>query len=138
MSRPAIVLIGWGVWLGALAALQAVFAPKLIQISIPVVSSAACIAAGLALWAAGARRGERERPRLIADDSLATVTLVVGLALALLGAGFGLWLILIGAGIAMLGLGGLVREQLARARMLRADARTRRADARALRQEGPR
>lgn len=123
VSRAAIVLIGWGLWLGVLAAVQAAFAPKLIQISIPVVSSAVCVIAGLALWAAGLRRGEREHPRLIADDSLATVTLVVGLALALLGAGFGLWLILIGAGIAALGLGGVVREQRARARIWRREGR---------------
>lgn len=121
--RAALVLIGWGLWLGALTAVQAVFAPKLIQISIPIVASATCVAAGLALWAAGSRRGERERPRLIADDSLATVTLVLGLALALLGAGFGLWLILIGAGIATLGLGGVLREQRARARTLRREGR---------------
>jgi hypothetical protein len=43
-------------------------------------------------------------------------TLIAGLALVLLGAGFGLWLILIGAGVSALGLGGLVREALARRR----------------------
>ena len=75
--------------------------------------------AGLALWALDARRAQDERPRLVTDGSLATVTLIVGLAAALLGAGFGLWLILIGAGITALGLGGVVREQRARTRTLR-------------------
>jgi hypothetical protein len=119
MRRAAVVLLVWGGWLGVLTALQAVFAPKLIQFSIPAVASAACLAAGLAVWALDARQGEDERPRLITDSSLATVTLIAGLAVALLGAGFGLWLILIGAGIAAFGLGGVVREQHARTRTLR-------------------
>jgi hypothetical protein len=119
MRRAAVVLLAWGLWLGALTALQAAFAPKPIQFSIPAVASAACVTAGLVAWALDARQGQDERPRPIADGSVATVALVVGLAVALLGAGFGLWLILIGAGIVALGLGGLVREQRARARALR-------------------
>jgi hypothetical protein len=118
VRRTAVVLIGWGVWLGALTAVQAVFVPKLIQFLIPAVASAACVTAGLVLWALDARHGQVERPRLITDSSLATVTLIVGLAVVLLGAGFGLWLILIGAGITALGLGGVVREQRARTRTL--------------------
>jgi hypothetical protein len=119
MKPAAIVLLAWGVWLGVLTSVQAVFEPKLIQIGIPVLATAACIVAGLALWVFELYRGPEERPRLIADSSLATATLVLGVALALLGAGFGLWLILIGAGIGALGLGGIVREQRARARTLR-------------------
>ncbi len=114
MRRAAVVLIGWGLWLGVLTAVQAAFAPKLIQFSIPVIASAACVIAGLALWVLEARQGQQERPRLITDSSVATVTLIVGLAVALLGAGFGLWLILIGVGITALGFGGIVREQRAR------------------------
>lgn len=119
MRRAAVVLLVWGLWLGVLTALQAVFAPKLIQFGVPAVASAACLLAGLIVWVLDARQGQGERPRLLADGSLATVALVVGVAVALLGAGFGLWLILIGAGIVALGLGGVVREQRARARTLR-------------------
>jgi hypothetical protein len=119
VKRAAIWLLAWGLWLGVLTALQAVFEPKLIQFAIPGVASAACIACGLALWAADSYREHDERPRLIADSSVATVTLIVGVALALLGAGFGLWLILIGLGIGGLGFGGIVREQRARGRTLR-------------------
>lgn len=118
MRRAAVVLLAWGLWLAVLTGVQAVFAPKLIQFSIPAVASAACLAAGLVVWALDARQARGERPRLIADSSIATVTLVLGLAVALLGAGFGLWLILIGAGILALGLGGVMREQRARARTL--------------------
>ncbi len=118
MRRAAIVLLGWGVWLGALTILQVVFAPKVIQFSIPAVASAACVTAGLVLWALDVRQGQMERPRLVTDSSLATVTLVVGLVVVLLGAGFGLWLILIGVGVTALGFGGVVREQRARTRTL--------------------
>ena len=119
MKRAAIVLLGWGLWLAALTALQAIFTPKLVQFAIPAVASAACILTGLGLWV-GDRRHQDDQPlRLIPDSSYATATLIIGLALALLGAGFGLWLILIGAGIAALGLGGVVREQRARSRTLR-------------------
>jgi hypothetical protein len=118
VKRAAIVLLAWGMWLGALTGVQAVFEPKRIQFAMPAIAAAACISAGLALWALEVYRGHEERPRLIADSSLATATLVLGVALALLGAGFGLWLILIGAGVGALGLGGIVREQRARARTL--------------------
>ncbi|HEY3829928.1 MAG TPA: hypothetical protein VGL57_12085 [Solirubrobacteraceae bacterium] len=119
MRRAAIVLLAWGLWLGVLTGAQAAFAPKLIQFSIPAVAGAACLAAGLVVWALDACQARGERPRAITDSSIATVTLVFGLALALLGAGFGLWLILIGAGVFALGLGGVMREQRARSRTLR-------------------
>ncbi len=122
MRRAAVVLLIWGLWLGVLTGLQAVFAPKLIQFLIPAVASMACVLAGLIVWVLDARQGRGELPRLIADGSFATVALVLGIAVALLGAGFGLWLILIGAGILALGLGGVVREQRARARTLRREA----------------
>jgi hypothetical protein len=122
VRRAAVVLLVWGVWLAALTGVQAVFAPKPIQFSIPAVASAACVLAGLVVWTLDVRRGEGEEPRLIADSSVATVASIVGVALALLGAGFGLWLILIGGAIAALGFGGVVREQRARARTLRRES----------------
>ncbi|HEY2140938.1 MAG TPA: hypothetical protein VGG98_02610 [Solirubrobacteraceae bacterium] len=118
MRRAAIVLLVWGSWLMVLTGVQAVFAPKLIQFSIPAVASAACVLAGLVVWALDVCRGQDEGPRLITDSSVATVALVIGVAVALVGAGFGLWLILIGAGITALGLGGVVREQRGRSRAL--------------------
>jgi hypothetical protein len=121
VRRAAVVLLAWGLWLGTLTGVQAVFAPKPIQLSIPAVAGAACVAAGLVVWALDARQTRGERPRPITDSSIATVTLVLGLAVALLGAGFGLWLILIGAGVIALGIGGVMREQRARSRTLRGE-----------------
>lgn len=119
MKRAGIWLLAWGLWLGVLTGVQAAFEPKLIQFTMPGVASAACIAAGLGLWAADTYRTHSEQARPITDSSFATATLVVGVVLALLGAGFGLWLILIGVGIGALGLGGVLREQRARGRALR-------------------
>ena len=118
MRRGAVWLLAWGLWLGILTAVQALFAPNLIQFAIPGVASAACLASGLAIWALDKHRHRDEGVRLISDSSFATVTLVAGTALALVGTGFGLWLILIGAGVGALGLGGVVREQRARGRAL--------------------
>lgn len=117
MRRAAIVLVAWGLLLGVLTAAQAPFGPRTIEVAMLGCAAAACLSAGLVLWALDARRAtDAERLRLIADESLATGALIAGLALALLGAGFGLWLTLIGAGLAALGAGGLARETRARRR----------------------
>ena len=123
MRRAGIVLIGWGLWLGVMTAVQAAFRSirgplgvHWIEAVMLSVAASTCLLAGFSLWALDARADAGERPRLLANDSVATVTLIAGLALALLGAGFGLWLILIGAGVSALGVGGLVRETLARRR----------------------
>ncbi len=130
MRRAAIVLIGWGLLLAAMTALQAPFASiegpfglHPIEYIMLGSASAGCLLAGVAVWTLDTRAGSDEAPRVIADGSLATATLVVGLALALLGAGFGLWLILIGAGVTALGVGGLVREGRARRRAQRSASR---------------
>jgi hypothetical protein len=123
VRRAAIVLLGWGAWLGVMTAAQAPFRSikgpfgvHWIEAAMLGGAAAACVLLGLVLWALDARASEREPARALASDSVATATLVAGLALALLGAGFGLWLVLIGAGVAALGVGGLVRETRARKR----------------------
>ncbi len=117
MKHAPIVLLAWTTWLGALTAVQAVFAPPLIQFAMPGAAVTVGLTAGLLLWWLQAREPRAEAPRLISDSSYATATLIVGAAVALLGCGFGLWLILIGLGVAALGLGGVVREQRARGRV---------------------
>ena len=145
VKRAAIVLLAWGLLLGALTALQTVFGPRPIQAVMLGGASVASITAGLVLWALdirahGPRTGSSvaarhveqresrsqedrqsgwERPRAITDESFATAALVAGLALTLMGAGFGLWLILIGAGLSAVGGGGLVREARVRRQIQR-------------------
>jgi hypothetical protein len=125
VRRAAIVLLGWGAWLGVLTAVQAPFGPRSIEVEMLGSASGACLLAGGVLWlldarAARARAQRRAAPEreLLSDSSVASAGLVCGLALALLGAGFGLWLVLIGAGVTGLGAGGLVREARARRRAL--------------------
>jgi hypothetical protein len=110
-----VVLLAWAALLALLVVAQLPFGPRWIELTMLATATGACLMCGALLWLVDVRRAG-ERPRLLADDSFATATLVVGCALALVGAGFGLWLILIGGGVAALGVGGLVREQLARRR----------------------
>jgi hypothetical protein len=124
VRRAAIVLLGWGAWLGVLTAVQAPFGPRAIEVEMLGGAAAACLLAGSAVWLLDARAARSQRRRqapervLLSDSSVASAGLACGLALALLGAGFGLWLILIGAGVTALGAGGLVREARARRREL--------------------
>lgn len=123
MRPTGMVLIAWGLWLGVLTAVQAAFRSIRGPLGVHWIEAAmlggaagACVLAGLVLSALDARSGEVERPRVVSTDSVATAALIAGLALTLLGAGFGLWLILIGAGVSALGLGGLACEAIARRR----------------------
>ena len=124
MKRAAVVLLAWGTWLGAWTAVQLAFLhvrfpERTIQWVMLGGASVAALATGGVIWRLDRRRGSDDPTRLLADDSVASATLAVGLAVALVGASFGLWLILIGAGIAAFGLGGVMREQLARRRTAR-------------------
>ena len=58
-------------------------------------------------------RPREERVRLLPDNSYATVLVAVGVVMVGLGLLFGQWLYLIGAGVVVLGLGGIGRELLA-------------------------
>jgi hypothetical protein len=62
----------------------------------------------VALTALAREPGER----LLPNSSLATVLIAIGLAMILNGLAFGLWLILIGAEVTLLGLAALVGELL--------------------------
>lgn len=121
MRRAAILPVCWGAFLAALTALLTPFKPRTIVPEMLGAAAAGSLIVGLCVWVLDRRRGRlatAER-RVLSDGSVATVTLVAGLALALIGAGFGLWLILIGAIVAAFGVGGLAREQMARRRALR-------------------
>jgi len=134
--RSAIVLLGWGLWLGALTAIQAIFVMQ------PFVrwfvtgllggASFACLLCGLAVLARDLLRRGPELPIIaLVESSAATVIFVAGFALALLGANFGLWAAYIGGTVALVGIAGLAREErgrrrsLSRARALEARAQTR-------------
>jgi len=98
-----IVLVGWGALLLALTALQLVFGPATIELALLGGAGAACLIVGL-VWRLRVRPAPPRR-------SWGTVALAAGVALAVVGAEAGTWLILLGAGLAALGLGGLVAER---------------------------
>lgn len=82
----------------------------------PALLTGAAVA--LALIAAFAATADEKEPgaRRVAASSLPTVVLVLGLAMALNGLVFGLFLILIGAEVAALGLAGLIAQRVAERR----------------------
>lgn len=121
MRKAAVVFVAWGTWLGIWTAVQllflhATFPERTIQWVMLGGASAAAIATGAAVFQLGRARRPPPDRRLVADESAATATLAVGVAIALLGASFGLFLLLTGAGIALVGLGGILREGIARGR----------------------
>lgn len=109
MSRPWVPVLIWGALLAVLAAIQAAFTVRDLQISV-----ALGIAAGVLII--GALVGVKKIPtgaRLLPESSYATLAVAAGIVMVALGVIFGLWLILIGSGVLAFGLGGLVREALA-------------------------
>lgn len=123
-----IVLVGWGLQGLLFASVQLVFLgqrtsaqtpPSLVQIGVPYVTAAGCVVAGLALILRERRAGRRAgalRPgdtALVPDLSPPAFLLAAGLAVTVLGAEFGQWLLYSGAGVTVFAIGGLVRERRA-------------------------
>jgi hypothetical protein len=125
----------WGCLLGASAGLLWAFSFGLDH-SPQSCTSASCVAepylAPALLTAAGAgsflvglalvltgRGGADVAARPSTDQSMTTVVLAVGIGIATLGLAIGWWLVAIGAGLMVLGVGGLIREQLALRRLRR-------------------
>jgi hypothetical protein len=115
--RIAALWIGaLAVWLGTLSLVLWLWTSDDLP---PALLTGAAVA--LALIAAFAATLPEEAPptRRVALSSLPTVVLVFGLAMALNGLAFGLFLILIGAEVAALGLVGLIAQQVAERRTRR-------------------
>lgn len=84
------------------------------------VALGAWMAGSVLVWAAAAwwrerRAGRRsdERPLAVVDSSHATALLAIAIVAALLATQFGSWLAYVSAGIAVVAVGGLVRERRA-------------------------
>jgi len=122
VKRAAIVFAVWGAWLGVWTAVQLLFLhatlpERTIEWVMLGGAAAATLVTAAVIRGLGGRR--QEATQLITRDSTASATVAVGLAVLLVGASFGLFLILIGAGVTLLGLGGIVREERARRRASR-------------------
>ncbi len=108
MKVAAIWTGGLALWMGTLSLVLWLWTSDDLP---PALLTGTAVALALfAIYAATAR--EATGPRRLARSSLPTVVIVFGLAMALNGLTFGLFLILIGAEVAALGVAGLVLQML--------------------------
>jgi hypothetical protein len=124
MRSGWLPLSAWGAALMAIALLGVlVFDLDTLPALLLAGAGACSLAAGLAVGIAERRRphlDDRERPELVVRGSVATTIVAVGVTTALVGgAAAGPAFLWPGAGMIVLGLGGLVRERLAGRRLLR-------------------
>lgn len=115
-SAPAYpALLAWGAFLLVLSAVAVVFFSP--EVSTPaLLGGGGAFALVLALLLAISRRSlQVEGGGADPDASPATVWLTLSLVLAALGAALGVWLVLIGAGMAVIGIAAVVRELRAQA-----------------------
>ena len=106
MSRPSVVFLVWAAFLGVLALVLLAWTQSVLMNGLLFGA-----AAGTVVLALLALRAREPRRRMVPDLSLATALTAIGVALAVAGSAVGTWLVLIGAGLLVLGLAGLVREQ---------------------------
>jgi hypothetical protein len=108
VNSPARTVALWSGLLAALAAVLLGWTRDELQLGLLAGAAAAALALAGVFAVLRPRRG-RPAPVL----SFATLLLAAGMSLALLGVGFGLWLLLPGAGLALIGLASLARERRA-------------------------
>ena len=135
MKRPGPYLMLWGCLLGASAGLLWAFsfglthspqsctsatcvAEPYLAPALPTAAGAGSFLVGLVLVLTG-RGGTDAAARPIAEQSMTTVVLAVGIGIVTLGLAIGWWLVAIGAGLVVLGVGGLIREHFALRQMRR-------------------
>ena len=119
MRPAALVLLVWALLLAIHPPLMgAVFGENPTSVLLLAGASAGTALLALFLWLRRGRAPEEdpdlERP--VTEVSMASALVGVALALMLLGAQFGVWLVMIGGGLLAFGLGGLVRELVAERR----------------------
>ena len=106
MSGAAVVLLAWAFLHVVLVGILLGWTRDPLQVGLMAGSGGAVALLALALLA----YRHDFRLRLVPDLSLASVLLAFGVAAALVGTAFGLWLVLLGGGAAALGLAGWARE----------------------------
>jgi hypothetical protein len=115
MRRAAIVFAGFAALLGLTTAVLALMDGKTLPLGLLGGAAAASLLTSVGLFAAGAGAPDTDPDlvRPVPDASYATAVLAVGICLVVFGFVFGSFMVLIGAGVALSGLAGLAREQLA-------------------------
>jgi MFS family permease len=125
--RARVIFAIWAVLLALAAGVEwAIFTHRTPNYYLLVIQPVFAIVGTLAIaLLAGSRRGRtsQERPTVIADLSMASALVGVAIGTMLWGAFIGEWLLLIGAGMLALGLGGILRELVSARRLARSAAR---------------
>lgn len=123
------VFFGWGMLMLAIFLVGLLFygfhSPDDVSLFAGVVAFMVALAG--VLWVTGLGRNLAGGARALPDTSPPTVLLALAGTMAALGAVWGLWLTLIGAGAGAFAVGGLVRESRAQRRAAR-EARARHGD----------
>jgi hypothetical protein len=114
VSRAAVPLF---LWAGLLTVLTVVLWVWTSDELPPAIFSAAAGVAWLVGFYALVRHAPAPAVRATPDLSLASVMVAVAVAMLVIGALVGPWLVLIGAGALVIGLGGVARELLAQRRV---------------------
>jgi hypothetical protein len=107
---PIPYVLLWAVLLAVLGTVAVLFFDASDPESPALLGGAAAAAAALGFWLAARRRALPADLSVEVDTSPATVWLAISLALLAVGAVVGFWLVLIGAGMCGVGVGGLLRE----------------------------
>jgi hypothetical protein len=124
VSSSAVALACYAVLLGITAAVLWVWSPYTLPSAL-LTGGAVTIAVIALAVAVRDRRAEARAPRPeaaerpVPDYSVSILALAYALPTMLVGAYLGLYLILIGGGVLLLGLGGLIREWRAERRAVR-------------------
>lgn len=116
MSRPAIQVLAWGIYLAVLTIILWIWWPN--WLSVVQLGSAAVLVVLIAVLFTVAHRGgalgdagaQAREVRVLPELSVGTVVIAIGLCGMLYGSEFGLFLVLINAGIVVLGLARLMSE----------------------------
>jgi hypothetical protein len=113
VSSSAVPLACYALLIGIAAAVLWVWSPHALPAAL-LTSGAGVIAVIALVVAVRDRRAKAKAPataeRPVADYSVSILALAYALPTMLVGAYLGLYLILIGGGVLLLGLGGLIRE----------------------------
>jgi hypothetical protein len=116
MTRARLIFVLWAVFLAIAAAIEwAVFTRHTPNYYLLVILPAFAIVGTVAIALFAAPRADaraRARPRVIADLSMPSALVGIAVGTMLWGAFIGEWLLLIGAGLLVLGLGGVIHELL--------------------------
>jgi hypothetical protein len=111
LSRDFVPVLVWASLLAGLTLAQFAFMAESYSYGLLGGAALATVLLGVGLLA----RGRRDQAsRLLPELSYPAAVFGLGVAVALVGVPLGLWLLLPGAGVAALGLGGLLRERRAR------------------------